>query len=402
MELKNKDIIVFGLQSWDIPLGSNCKNIAMVMAQKNRVLYVNRPLDRATYFHKKKTIQTKARINFLKNKEKNLKEVFTNLYVFNPSIILESINFLPAGFIYDFLIKRNGKLLSNEIIKACTTLNFKNCILFVDNDFFNGLYLKEYLKPDFFIYYIRDYLRSQNYFKKHGNYAEPSLIKKADVVATNSSYLAEYAHEFNAKVLDIGQGCDVEEYLKAPDILPRDVAAIPRPIIGYCGTLTDTRIDINLIFDLAKLKTNWHFVFVGPEDEVFKKSALHQLKNVHFLGSKKQEELPGYVHSFDVCINPQLLNQMTIGNYPRKVDEYLATGKPVVATKTKTMEMFSEYCYLGSNVIDYENNINKALAESKNDMVTNNRITFSKSHTWQASVNKLYNLVNRNLVWKNK
>lgn len=42
---------------------------------------------------------------------------------------------------------------------------------------------------------------------------------------------------------------------------------------------------------------------------------------------------------FDVCMNPQLVNEITIGNYPRKVDEYLALGKPVIATKTLTMDL---------------------------------------------------------------
>ncbi len=45
------------------------------------------------------------------------------------------------------------------------------------------------------------------------------------------------------------------------------------------------------------------------------------------------KELPGYIQHFDVCINPQKLNPITIGNYPLKVDEYLAMGKPVVATR---------------------------------------------------------------------
>ncbi|HAI83429.1 MAG TPA: glycosyl transferase family 1, partial [Chitinophagaceae bacterium] len=87
----------------------------------------------------------------------------------------------------------------------------------------------------------------------------------------------------------------------------------------------------------ATAKPEWSLVLVGPEDEAFKQSALHQLPNVHFLGSKQPEALPEYVAAFDVCINPQLLNEVTIGNYPRKVDEYLAMGKPVVATQTEAM-----------------------------------------------------------------
>lgn len=402
VNLQNKDIIVFGLQPWDIAIGSNCKNIAAVMARSNRVLYVNRPLDRVSYYRKEKTPQTQARIKAFKSQENILEEVQPNLFVFNPSVILESVNFLPKGFFYNFLNKRNGRLLSAEIKKACAQLHFKNCILFVDNDFFNAQFLKEYLQPDLFIYYIRDYLRSQDYFKKHGSSAEPSIIKKADAVATNSAYLAEYAMPFNKNVMDIGQGCDVEEYLSVPDFLPQDLAQIPQPIIGYCGSLTATRLDVKLILQLARENTNWQIVLVGPEDEVFKSSDLHTLNNVHFLGSKKPEALPGYVHGFTVCINPQLLNEMTIGNYPRKVDEYLAAGKPVVATKTKTMEMFSEHCYLGADIIDYKENIQSALNETGIAAMQQERINFAKSHTWEASVNKLYNLININLKWKMK
>ncbi len=392
--LKNMDIVVFGLQPWDIAIGSNCKNMASIMAIHNRVLYINRPLDRASYYRNSGSIQIKARLKALKDKNNTPQEVQPGLWVFNPAVLLESINFLPVGYLYKYFNKKNVKLLAKEIQKAMELLNFKNNLLFVDNDFFNAQYLKEFLKPDLFIYYIRDYLRSQNYFKKHGQFAEPSLIKKADAVATNSAYLAEYAANFNNKVLDVGQGCEVDAYLNKPDILPFDLADISKPVIGYCGSLTATRLDVNLIFLLAKSNSKWQFVLVGPEDEVFKNSALHELKNVHFLGSKNPGELPHYVHGFDVCINPQLLNEMTIGNYPRKVDEYLAAGKPVVATRTKAMEMFAEYCYLGNGVSDYENNILKALEENPKTTLKKLRIEFAKAHTWEASVNKLYKLIN--------
>ena len=58
------------------------------------------------------------------------------------------------------------------------------------------------------------------------------------------------------------------------------------------------------------------------------------MDNVHFLGAKKTDELASYMEHFDVCINPQVVNDLTIGNYPRKIDEYLAMGKAVVATDT--------------------------------------------------------------------
>ena len=36
--IKNKDIVVVGIQPWDIKIGSNCKNISETFAHHNRVL----------------------------------------------------------------------------------------------------------------------------------------------------------------------------------------------------------------------------------------------------------------------------------------------------------------------------------------------------------------------------
>jgi glycosyltransferase involved in cell wall biosynthesis len=65
---------------------------------------------------------------------------------------------------------------------------------------------------------------------------------------------------------------------------------------------------------------------------------LHGYTNIHFFGAQDVNRLPEYIKA-DVCINPQLLNETTKGNYPRKIDEYLAMGKPVVATKTIAMDI---------------------------------------------------------------
>jgi glycosyltransferase involved in cell wall biosynthesis len=395
--IKNRDFIVFGLQPWDISIGSNCKNIALEIAKHNNVLYVNRPLDRISSWKNKNNLQTKNRIESVKQGKNILIKEQENLTVFNPRVILNSINFLPEGKLYKIFNKRNNKTLAKEILWAANELNFKNPILFIDNDFFNGQYLKAYLKPSFFVYYIRDFLLSQHYFKKHGYSAEPSMIKKADAVATNSKYLKSYAEKYNPVAADVGQGCEVDIFLKAPTVIPDDIKAIKSPKIGYCGSLTATRLDILLIEFIALQKPEWNIVLVGPEDEAFKNSTLHSLQNIFFLGSKAEYELPAYVHAFDVCINPQLLNQMTIGNYPRKVDEYLAAGKPVVATKTEAMDMFAEQTYLCIDKEDYIAKIILALAESIDNEKKLNRSKLAQSHTWQASVNKIYTLINKNL-----
>ena len=83
-----------------------------------------------------------------------------------------------------------------------------------DNDFFRGLYQKSFLPVRDYIFYIRDALTSQPYFKKYGPRCEMEMIQKADLVVANSGWLAEYAGQWNPNSVDIGQGCNLEAFHK--------------------------------------------------------------------------------------------------------------------------------------------------------------------------------------------
>jgi teichuronic acid biosynthesis glycosyltransferase TuaH len=392
---QSMDIIMVGIQPWDVEIGSNFKNMAIELSLQYRVLYVNKPLDRISTIVHRNDIKTINRLKSIRKNEGVLKEVRKNLFVYNPQVVLESINWMPPGRLYTFFNKRNNKKLANQISSACKKLEFKNSLLINDNDFNNGLYLKEFLQVDIAIYYLRDFLLSQPYFFKHGVKSEPLIFKKYDIVLTNSIYLKNYAKRYNPRSFYIGQGCEVEEFLKKPSIYPADIRGIQKPVIGYCGALLSLRLDIDLLISIASERPRWNLVLVGPEDADFRKSKLHQLSNVFFMGSKEPSELPAYIHYFDVCINPQVINQMTIGNYPRKVDEYLAAGKPVVATGTEAMEEFADITYLCRDLSGYLSAIEKALQTAENADYIEKRIRVAKSHTWRHSIMKLYSAVNQ-------
>ena len=191
----------------------------------------------------------------------------------------------------------------------------------------------------------------------------------------------------------IGQGCDVSMYSDTEGTLPlpADITGIPRPIIGYTGALTTIRLDPGILEFVAKARPAWNLVLVGPEDDVFKNSSLHQLPNVYFLGRKNPETLPGYVKSFDVAINPQVLNPITDVNYPLKIDEYLAMGKPVVATKTTFMGYFKDFACLASTYEEWINCIEKALKEQSAEWIAK-RKALAAEHSWEHFVGKIYAL----------
>ncbi len=392
--INNRDIIVVGQQAWDVEIGSNCKNLALEFSRHNRVLYVNSPLDRITKLKNAADPKVKQRIDVINGRTESLIEIKENLWNLYPDEIIESINWIKNDFFYNILNKINNKRFARSIDKAAKRLGFKNYILFNDNDIFRCFYLKELLKPAVSIYYSRDYLLFVDYWKLHGVKMEPEIIKKSDLCVANSTYLASYCKQYNPNSHYVGQGCDLEIFTaKQALAIPSDIEPINKPVIGYVGALQSIRLDMELLEYIAKTQPEWSIVLVGPEDEQFKVSNLHQTKNIHFLGSKDPSTLPSYINSFDVCLNPQLINQVTIGNYPRKIDEYLAMGKPTVATHTEAMSVFEDHTYLGTTKEDYVKLIEKALAEDS-DEKRQERINFATTHTWENNVKEINKAIN--------
>jgi len=392
--LRNRDIVVVGQQPWDTNIGSNCKNIALEFSKHNRVLYVNSALDRITQMKHKADPKIQKRISVIKGKEKGLVSLQHNLWNLYPDRLAESINWIKSRPLFNVLNKRNNRLFAQSIQAAIHELGFKNIILFNDNDMFRSFYLKELLSPAVSIYYSRDYMLAVDYWKFHGEPLEPKLIAKSDLCMANSTYLASYCRKYNPASSYVGQGCDLELFSNPKDTtIPADMTSIPRPVIGYVGALQSIRLNIELLANIATQRPEWSIVLVGPEDETFKASRLHEIKNIFFLGSKSVDSLPTYINAFDVCLNPQVINQVTIGNYPRKIDEYLAMGKPVVATNTEAMSIFSGHTYLAETTEEYIALIEKALKEDNTALQENRRI-FAASHTWENNVKEIYKGIN--------
>jgi glycosyltransferase involved in cell wall biosynthesis len=355
---------------------------------------VNNPLDRRSVLFRKNEPKIKKRINLL-NKGNHIERINNNLWNLYPSPILESVNWISNKFIFNFFNKINNKRFAGSIAETLKKLQFKNYILFNDNLILRALYLDEYLQPSLKVYYLRDNLSGVSYFQKHGLRAQEKLIAKWDLTLANSDYLANYAKDFNRNAHMIGQGCDFSLFNDDENkiAIPIELKQIPKPIIGYVGFITALRLDIKLLESIAMMRPEWSFVLVGPEDKICASSNLHKIPNVYFLGNKSPETLAGYIKGFDVALNPQLVNETTEGNYPRKIDEYLAMGKPTVATKTAFMDYFKDYTYLALGKDEYIKSIELALSENTPHKEVN-RKKFARNHTWEKNVEMIYGLIN--------
>jgi len=396
--MKGRDFIITGLQAWDIPIGSNAIDIAKELSVHNRVLYVNSPLDQMTILRKQNAPELKQRFAVYRKQLKPIRQISESLWVLDFPFSIWSVNQLPDGWLFDLFNRKNNKKIFGFITKVVKELQFKEVIHFNDNDIYRSFYAKEYLKPALSVYYRRDNLQPFAFWKKHVARLEPLLIQKCDLVVCNSPQLANFARPYNNKSYDIGQGVDLSAYDPEQEYeTPEAFATIPVPRIGYIGDINSLRLDPDLLFDVAKNRPGYSFVMIGGEDRVFAAHALHSLNNVFFLGSIPKHAVPTYMSALQVCLNPQKLNEITDGNYPRKVDEYLALGKPVVATKTATMELFREHVYLCSGAAEYLAAIDLALQDLSEES-NRQRINFAQSHSWKNNVDRFFDCLNKTMT----
>src|SRR5712691_5564410 len=151
------------------------------------------------------------------------------------------------------------------------------------------------------------------------------LKQRAAVVMYSGRKLYEEAETHHRYFLE--QAVDYERFANLPPETPADIAAIPRPVLGYIGAADWYTMDVPLIERVAKLRPDWHWVFIGGKSNVLRLSG----PNIHFLGPKPYSELPRYYRHIDVCVLPwDQHNVFTSYGSAIKVREYLATGKPVV------------------------------------------------------------------------
>ena len=161
---------------------------------------------------------------------------------------------------------------------------------------------------------------------------EEDLLRRADLVFTGGRSLYEAKRDRHPRTYLFPSSVDVEHWKQARGSLPEppDLVGIPHPRLGYIGVI-DERMDIELLAAVAAARPDWQWLLLGPVVKI-DPATLPQLPNVHALGMKRYEELPGYLAHWDVALMPFAMNESTRFISPTKTPEYLAAGLPVVST----------------------------------------------------------------------
>jgi glycosyltransferase involved in cell wall biosynthesis len=380
--MKHYDIIFWGKTSFDQPLKLTALNMAESLAQYNRVLYMEPSIGLFRLILSK--------FGFFNNYFSFATEVKRNLFVHKPFFIL------PFSRLR--LVKRvNQAFVLWRIKKAIIKLKF-------------GKYINWFWKYEDFVFIeklgnhfsVFEFTDDQSLFPVFKNEMERNtfkterdrIIKKADIVFTNSPIFRNELKTLNQQTFYYPHGTQVDHFRKSlleTTEIPRDIDAIQKPIVGWIGALDAFRLDFDLISHIARKRPDYSFVFIGRIGVVdtTKMDDLPKAKNIFYLGYRSFYTLPGYIKAFDVCIIPNDTSSPYIrANQPMKFFEFLAAGKPIVTTDIPSLKEFEDVAFISKNKEDFLKNIDLALSE-ETDVCSGKRLDRGRELTWYNRVNKM-------------
>lgn len=392
-----KQLVIIPLHlPWSFPCDYE-KQTAQILAKKNKVLIFS-PHIGTTIFQ----ILTR------KQKRKLVKKQVKSLLAKGKKIIfIPNIQLVPLPR-FKFIEKLNLKI-SLILIKLIITLiakrEGKKPILWLFSPRLENLVGR--FKEKLCLYDCVDYYASID--KKEDQKIkklEKSLLKKVDVVFTNSPSLFKLKQNKYTKIFQVPQGCNTELFLKTrKKSLPQEFKKIPLPRITFIGNI-DYRLNFNLIIKLAQNNPQWSFIFIGPfhQDPIQERKInlkinlqkLRKIKNIYFLPRCSKKKIISFIDHSQIGFIPYDIHQEFCRYcYPMKVFEYFSRGLPVISTPIESLITLKPYVKIGKNNKDLEKQIKKIL---KNNWPQKQQIQQKKlalTNSWKNKIEKISQILEK-------
>jgi GT2 family glycosyltransferase/glycosyltransferase involved in cell wall biosynthesis len=215
---------------------------------------------------------------------------------------------------------------------------------------------------------------------------EDGLVRQADLTVVSAELLRQKLAGRTSRLALVRNGVDLDHYARhyGPGL---ELAGVAHPVIGYFGALASW-VDVELLEKIARRFGDATLVLAGGCFDV-DPSGLERLPNVRLLGQRPYDEMPKLLWSFDVCIIPFLVNDITHATNPVKLYEYLSSGKPVVAPRMAELLLHEETCYLADGHEAFLDAIGSALAEPEDAPVRDRRRATARDNAWNRRYSEL-------------
>jgi len=220
---------------------------------------------------------------------------------------------------------------------------------------------------------------------------EAELCRTADLVFCTSETLLEAKRPFHPEathlVENVGDAAHFERALSPDLAVPADLAALPRPVIGFTGAVNAEKLDIPWLEALASRRPAYSIALIGPITQSPAIERLARAPNVHLFGHRDYGVLPAYVKGFDVAVIPYALNEYTRGVFPLKFFEFLASGRPLVVSALPALQRHYAAVFVARNEGEFVALCDRALADPEQGRAA--RIELARKNSWDHRVERL-------------
>jgi teichuronic acid biosynthesis glycosyltransferase TuaH len=157
---------------------------------------------------------------------------------------------------------------------------------------------------------------------------ERVAARERRLVAVSNAIVERVAPRGPSAVVPNGVAPEIWE---APGEPPAWLPELPGPRLLYIGTL-DSRLDVDAVRAVARAWPQGSVVLVGPLTEPDHLAPILDEPNVILREPVARQQVAALAHAADACLVPHNRTPLTEAMSPLKLYEYLASGRPIVAT----------------------------------------------------------------------
>lgn len=219
------------------------------------------------------------------------------------------------------------------------------------------------------------------------NNADMIVATAKKLVSQTEKYIQQYCKE-NKEVYYLANAVDDEIFE------PRKVYEMPEDLVKgkktliYYGSLWGEWFDWDIIKEVANSDEDISINLIGDYSGI--PHIVEKMpQNVHFLGIKKQVELPAYLNYSDFALLPFKIGK--IGDYvsPLKIFEYISMNIPVLATALPDIQNYPNV-FLSCKSKDWIKQINNY---KKDDKIQELRDEFIYANNWYNRCSKMLDVL---------
>jgi glycosyltransferase involved in cell wall biosynthesis len=263
------------------------------------------------------------------------------------------------------------------------------------------LALRDQVRPDILLYYnLDDYGLYWSAHRDSVQSLEHRTVGEADlsvfVARARADELRAAVPGAAGRILHLPLGTPSAAIAPAPQARPAapptDIAHLPRPLLGFVGSLED-RIDWGLLEHLARSFQGGSIVLIGRDPKPRPNESWYRafervvaLPNVHRIGWRSQGELASYSAAFDVCLIPYRVDHpFNRVACPTKIMDYMATSRPVVTTPVPECLQYEHLFEIAGTPAAFAAAVRKVVDQGSDDGRAPLRWTTAQRFTWEQN-----------------